>query len=205
MEGSATMNSKYTRALGVVLALGGSALLSTAAQDKAVVATIEKQADDVGKKDWTALTKQGEEVAKKHELMDIMNLMKLRNAPGKVQGMGVGKEPGKIKPDGIDAKIINMSRNPMAQATLNREQPDLIRLAQITAAIASATIHQCPVDKKMGDKDPATWKKGMEEMHKASMDLIEALKKKDPKEVQKATFKLRGTCTDCHTIFRDSQ
>ena len=199
------MSSNYTRALGVVLALGGGALLSMAAQDKAVVETIEKQADDVGKKDWAELSKQGEAVAKKHELMDIMNLMKLRNAPGKVKGMGVGKEPNKIKPDGIDAKIINMSRNPMAQALLNREQPDLIRMAQITAAIASATVHQCPVDKKMGDKDPAVWKKGMEDMHKASLEFIEALKKKDPMTVQKAAFKLRGTCTDCHNIFRDSQ
>jgi cytochrome c556 len=44
----------------------------------------------------------------------------------------------------------------------------------------------------------------MEDMHKASDELIKALKDKKPEEVKKAANKLNGTCTECHGVFRDS-
>src|SRR6476620_11417397 len=109
------------RFLGVVLALGGASVLSLAADERQEAAeAINKQANDVGKKDWSALSKQGADVAKNHELEDIMNLMKLRRknprGPGFVGGGGIGDMPGGILPDGIEAKIINLSKNPMGQA-----------------------------------------------------------------------------------------
>jgi hypothetical protein len=197
------MTSMFTRALGVVLALGSAALLSTAGEDKEVVGTINKQADAVGKMDWKALSGQGDALAKKHELTDIMNIMKPRNSPGKVKGVGIGPKPGAITPDGIDAKIIKMSNLLLPPATLDMEQKDLIRMAQITAAIASVSVHQCTVEKKMGDKDPAKWKEWMELMNSSSLELIDALNKKNPDAVRVAAKKLRSSCTECHSVFRD--
>jgi hypothetical protein len=174
-----------------------------AAEKKEVVASIYKQADEVGNKSWKDLSKQGETIAKTHELLDIMHMMKLRNAPGNTKGVGIGPKPDAIEPDGIDAKITRMGSKIMEPGVLSKEQPDLIRMAQTTAAIASVSVHQCTVDKKMGDQNPADWKKWMEDMHRSSLELIEALKKKDPKAVQKSSSDLRTSCTECHRVFRD--
>src|SRR6185369_2367441 len=118
LEDLRPMSSKFVRFFGVALVLC-CATLFTIAQDAKTADSIQKQADDVTKKDWKALSKQGEALAKTHDLADVMNLMRTRkldekgNIEVKTSGVGVGKEPGKIKPDGIEAKIINMKRNPM--------------------------------------------------------------------------------------------
>lgn len=208
------MMTKCVRFLGVVAALCGAGLLSMAADDekkdnKEVVEAITKQAEEMTKKDWSAATKEGEGIAKKHMLEDIMNLMKLRRKDPKgggfVGGVGLGTKPGAVSPDGIEAKIINLTKNPMPLATLNKQSAELIRMAEITAAIASATVHLSPVEKKMGQKDPAKWKELMKDMHGASLDLIDAVKKKDAAGVKKMANKLNGTCTECHGIFRDDK
>jgi cytochrome c556 len=57
----------------------------------------------------------------------------------------------------------------------------------------------------MGEKDPAKWKELMKNMHASSLDLIDAVKKKDAKAVKTTANKLNGTCTECHSIFRDDK
>src|SRR5258706_130724 len=102
------MSNKFVRILGVVVALRRATLLSMA-QDEKTVGSIQKQADDAGKLDWKTLAKQGETLAKTHDLSDVMNLFKTRklDEDGKIEvktsGVGVGKKPGAIKPDGIEA------------------------------------------------------------------------------------------------------
>jgi len=206
------MSSKFVRFFGVTLLLGCATLFAVG-QDAKTAESIEKQADDAAKKDWSELSKQGQALAKAKDLdlSEVMNLFKTRKlGPGgavdpKTSGLGVGKVPGAIKPDGIEAKIINMSKNPMAPATLAKEQADIIRLAERTAAIASVAVHQCPVEKKMGEKDPAKWKMWMEEMHKASVDMIKAAKDKKPVDLRNATKRAYTTCTECHAVFRDDK
>jgi hypothetical protein len=194
--------SSYARFLGVVLTLGGAALLADP-PDPATIEAINKQADEVAKKDWKELTRQGEALAKKHDLAKVMQLLKPRSAPQN-PGIGVGKKPGDIKPDGIEAKIISMKRNPMPPDQLQKEQADLIRLAEISAAVASVSNHQSTVDKKMGEKDPAKWKEWMEEMHKESQNLIKAVKAKKPEEVRDTAKRLHNTCLECHSKIRDA-
>src|SRR5438309_84768 len=132
------MRSKFARFLAVAVTLGCAGLWAVAQDPKAVEA-VTKQADDVEKKDWKELSRQGEAIAKANDLKDVMDLFKLRRPGEKVSGLGVGKTPGVIKPDGIEAKIMNMRKTPMAPATLEREQADLIRMAEIAAAIASVS------------------------------------------------------------------
>src|SRR5436190_24345395 len=116
------MTHNCARFLGVVVALASACLLSVAADDepkdnKEVVEAITKQADGMTKKDWDAASREGADIAKKHSLEDIMNLMKLRRknpkGAGYVGGVGLGAKPGAIAPDGIEAKIINLTKNPM--------------------------------------------------------------------------------------------
>src|SRR5262245_39366625 len=205
----AAMKNTCIRFLGIVLALGGACLLSVAADEKEAVASIHKQADDMTKKDWAAASKAGEAIAKKHELEDIMYVMKLRRAnprgAGFVGGLGIGGKPGAITPDGIEAKITRMTKSPMEMGELTKETPDLVRMAEITAAIASTAVHQCPVPAAQGQKSPAKWKELSEQMHKSSLELIDALKKKNPANVKESANRLNGTCTECHSTFRDDK
>ncbi len=189
--------------LGAALVLAGG--LALAADDEKPADVINKQADKVGKSDWETASKAGADIAKKHELLDVMNLLKLRNPAAKVQGMGVGKVPGAIKPDGIEAKIISLTKVPMIKATLEKQQADLIRMAEITAAIASVATHQPTVTEKQGKKDPKVWKELSKDMYESSKELIKALKDKDPVAVKNTANKLNGTCTECHSIFRDDK
>jgi hypothetical protein len=54
-----------------VLALSGATLLAEPPNLDTVKA-IGKQADEVGKKDWKELTKQGQDIARKHDLAQVM-------------------------------------------------------------------------------------------------------------------------------------
>lgn len=187
--------------LGLALIIGVHGSAKPAAEDEAY-ADIKKQADLVGKKNWDDLAKDGKALAKKHEdMLDIMNAFKLRK--GKIAGIGVGDTPEAIQPDGIEAKIINISKKPMNPTTLEKEQKDLIRMAEISAAIASITVHQCPVEKKTKDRDPKDWNKWMKDMYDESNELIKALKEKNALGVKSAAFRLNGTCVECHAVFRD--
>src|SRR3954463_13262720 len=121
------------RLLVVVLALGGASLMALA---QPPAAAINRQADDVLKKDWKKLSAQGATLAKNHKLEDIMRLMKLRGAAGG-GGVGVGGVPGLIRPDGIEAMIISLKRRPTVPA---QDIPAMIRAAEITAAIASVAV-----------------------------------------------------------------
>ncbi len=196
-EGLATMIKTRLMILGAALVLAGG--LALAADDEKPADVINKQADKVGKSDWETASKAGADIAKKHELLDVMNLLKLRNPAAKVQGMGVGKVPGAIKPDGIEAKIISLTKVPMIKATLEKQQADLIRMAEITAAIASVATHQPTVTEKQGKKDPKVWKELSKDMYESSKELIKALKDKDTVAVKNTANKLNGTCTECHS------
>jgi len=182
----------------VVLASGFGvlALADNAAEE--AKAAIQKLAGDAGTKDWEALSKAGAEVAKKNELEDVMNLFKLRK-PGKVAGLGVGKDPGQITPDGIEAKILDLGKKGAGPA---EDRGALIRMAEVTAAIAATSVHQCPSDAKMGKKDPAQWKAWSKELYGSSQDLVKALKANNNNEVKKVATKLRSICNDCHDIWR---
>jgi len=200
------MTKKHAMVLGIGLALlagVGVLSLNAADDDKGANGDVKKQADEVGKKGWDELAKAGQPIAKKHELLDVMNGFKLRKPGAKIQGIGIGDKPGAITPDGIEAKIINMARR-VTPADLKNEK-DLSRMTDVAAAIASIAVNQSPVDAPMGAKTPAKWKELMQDMYKASRDLNDALKSKSTDNVKKAASNLNKSCNDCHSIFRDDK
>src|SRR5437879_10037014 len=73
-----------------------------AADDKADLrSALQKIADAIEKKDSDQAKKLAEELAKSHDLEDVMHLMSKRDPGGKAKVFGVGKKPGAISPDGI--------------------------------------------------------------------------------------------------------
>jgi soluble cytochrome b562 len=168
--------------------------------DKAAADDVIKLADGGG---------VAKDLAKKHEIGHVMHGFKLRTKDGMPPingraGIGVGDKPGAIEPDGIEAKIINLSKKkPMSKAELTKEADALVKAAKITRAIAEINEFYTP-EKKMGDKDPKDYRKYNQDMIKGSDDLIDAIKKGDPMQVKKVASKLNQSCNDCHGKFRDN-
>jgi hypothetical protein len=195
------MTKKNLFALAIVAGLTTLVVADDATTETA--GAVIKLSADAAKKDWAALSKDGAPMAKKYDLAEVMAQFKKRKADGK-GGLGVGPKVGAYdRFDGIEIMIQSMSRKPKTAAELAKQKADLIQLADRTSAIAAVAIHQCPVDKKQGAKDPAKWKQWNEDMYKYSRDFSKAVQAGEPVAVKNAANKLNSTCTDCHSDFRD--
>src|SRR5262245_44975368 len=121
-------------AIGLVL-IFGVGLLVVRAEESPATPDVKKLADQVGKTDWEVLSKEGQVIANKLidntvERMDVMQVFKYRKKgrPG-VSGIGIGETPGAIVPDGIEAKILKLTKV-VQPADLNKAA-DLKRMAEI--------------------------------------------------------------------------
>src|SRR5262245_17947462 len=188
--------SKHTRVLGagaVVVAL--ALTFSLSADEKTARDGILKlaQSQEKGSVDKAAV-----DALKKENLDDIMNLFKLR----KSGGLGVGSTPGAITPDGIELKIIGLAKKTMA-GDLKTQGDAIAQAAYRAAAIAEIAAHKCPVQKKMGEKDPKDWEKWTKSMKDSALELAKAAKAKEAKKVEDAAKKLNNACQQCHGVCRD--
>jgi hypothetical protein len=195
------MTKKCGMVLGLALVLtAGVGVLTVRAQQATSAPEIKKLADQVGKQKWDDLSKDGEVIGSTYPLVDVMSVFKLRRPGGFVIGIGVGDKPGVIVPDGIEAKLINLSRR-VRPADLDRVA-DLKRMAQIAAAVASVATHLPSNRAKATPADTMKWQEYAKEMHEGSLDLIKVLDGKDTAKVKQAAMKLYGSCVKCHTDYR---
>jgi hypothetical protein len=183
----------------VVLALSAWAVRS--AIDRGEAADIQRLADLVAKKKDAALKEEGEAVAKRYkDLGPFMKLFKERAAKG---GLGVGKKAGAIQPDGIEAKIKALARKVPSTAELEEQSDALVRMTEVTVAVAEVTRHKCEVDRKVGYLDPRDWSRWTEDMQQSSRELAEAVTARDGVRIKSAAAKLSASCNSCHRIFRE--
>jgi hypothetical protein len=182
----------------VVLALGVWLLWSLG--NKGEAAAVLNLADRIASKDDATAKKEAEDVARKYkDLGPFMKLFKSRQGGG----LGVGKKPGAIRPDGIEAKLKDLAKKEPSTAELEEQGDDLVRLCWVTAAIAEVTRHKCEVNKKVGFLDPQDWDRWSEGMHQASRELAGAVQARDAAPVKAAAVKLISNCNKCHRIFRE--
>jgi cytochrome c556 len=159
---------------------------------KKLIESIEKQMEtkDI-KKVATDLNKQ----------TDLKHIMWAAYKPREKGGQGVGATAGAIKPDGIEAKIISMSKKEMPEAQLKKESADLIKMAETSKAMAEIAELNTP-KKDDGKKKVADWTKYNDLQKKSANELIDAVKANKPDKVLDATKNLYSSCTNCHTVFR---
>ena len=163
---------------------------------------VTKMADAVGKgekidKDAAAFFKGHEKDLKK-----TMWVFKPREEDG-TGGLGVGPEPRKYKPDGIEVLLYNqLGPRPNMQLDPKKHGADLNRIADVALAMAEITDHYAPA-KKVDDKDPAIWKSSTAEMKKAAAELKAAVKAESKEDLKKALSNLSASCSHCHSVFRD--
>ena len=170
-----------------------------AAADKNPVRNdILKLAETIARGDRAGADQQAAEIAKNSQLENVMDLLKLRAK----QGLGIGSEPGAIKPDGIEAQIIYLSKKAMRPNDLAARSKDLTQAARITAAVALVAQRSCPVAAKEGEKDPKQWERWSHDMYEEAIRLAEAAEAHNPKHVKTVASKLDTSCNACHAVFK---
>jgi hypothetical protein len=144
------------------------------------------------KKDDAAAKKLAGELAKKYEA-DLVMFMHTERSKG---GLGVGLKPDEVKPDGLEKKVIALSKKALPQDQLDGEAAALTQMAYRLAAIAEVTAAQVPdMDKKVWADSAAAYKTG-------SLELAEGAKAKKPDMVLQAAKKIDASCLKCHDTFR---
>jgi hypothetical protein len=194
-----------TGAVALSLAIGFVAVATSgAADDKGdLKTTVQKIADAIEKKDLDEAKKLAEDVAKNNELEEVMQLMNKRDPLGKAKGrFGVGKKPGSVNPDGIEAKIISLGKKAQPQRDIDKESADLVVMAYRIAAIAEVA-HAKPPEKDEGKKKKKDWMEWTGDMEKNAIHLADAAKAKKPKDIKTAAANLNTTCNTCHATFRE--
>jgi hypothetical protein len=134
-------------------------------------------------------------VAKKVSLKAAMIVLRLRTNGG----VGVGDEEGTVKPDGIEAKIVNLQKRELTAAAVKKEGPALEKAAKITLALSYVADAYTP-PKKIGDRDPKDWTAFVKEMRASAEELATAAKKADPKAIKAAATRLTTSCGSCHFL-----
>jgi len=193
-------NSLLCLGVGVCLVL----LLSVHSQaaDPMVTKDVDSLTRDASQKKWDDLVTAAKPFAK-HDSHAVMDLMAPRDPKNpKKSGIGIGPKPGAISPDGIEAKIINMTRNGIAPAELAAHSEHFKKMIDQLAVIAAITHNQAPAKKKQNDADGAVWKKSSAEMFEKSVALSRALDGKNNAAIKTAAKELDGTCKSCHTIYK---
>ncbi|HEV8062431.1 MAG TPA: cytochrome c [Gemmataceae bacterium] len=162
---------------------------------------VQAIADALAKGDTEGAKKLAAEQAKNTSVEDAMHLFGLRKA-GKSKGYGVGDEPGKILPDGIEAKVMAFSKKAPTKAVVSKDADAYVKMAYRAAAVAEIALNKAP-EKDMGDKKVKDWNTWATNMRDGSLELAEALKAKDPAKVKTAAYKAYSSCSSCHGVFRD--
>jgi soluble cytochrome b562 len=185
-------------AIGLLAASSGGA-----ADDKADLrSTVQKIAEAIAQKDSDQAKKLAETVAKNNDLEDVMHLMSKRDPAGKAKVFGVGKKPGAVTPDGIEAKVQNMGKRALPQKQIDKEASDLTEMAYRIAAIAEVA-HAKPPEKEDAKKKKKDWMEWSSDMKKTALQVAEAAQAKKPTEIKNAVAKLNTVCNTCHGVFRD--
>ena len=191
--------------------VGGFALLalsigflavSSAGDDKDVRDEIQKIANLIEKGDAGQAKKLAAEFAKSADLEDVMNTMGLRKANVKKPVFGYGNEPGKMIPDGIEQKLINLGKKAPSAGQLDKEVAAIQQMAYRIAAIADIANAKAP-EKDQGQKKKKDWIEWTEGLRKSAEELAKAAKSKNTAEIKTTALKVNSSCNNCHGTFRD--
>src|SRR5207245_2990237 len=128
---------------------------------------------------------------------DIMHRMSLRR--GTRGCIGIGENPGAIRPDGIEKKITDLSKKELSKERLTKEAGAIERMAYIAAAIAEVTKNK-PLERGPKEKKEI-WRESADGTRKFALELATAAKKRDASAIHRPPVKLDANCTKCNNLF----
>jgi hypothetical protein len=151
---------------------------------------IEKLADAIN--DPPQFKKLAKDLAGKYDLEDVSWAFK----PRQKGGLGFGDNGV-----GIELKLIALEKKPLTAAQLGKEAAGLQRMAEVVRAVAEAIPEYAEKYTKT-PKQAKQWNGYVEDMKKASADMIAAVKANDAKSIKDIANHLNTSCNDCHKKFR---
>jgi hypothetical protein len=149
------------------------------------------------KADPAAAKKLAEEVAKKVDLEDVMNLLKPKAKGG--LGFNPKEDP---KKDGIELKLLAIAKTPPSKMDLQNQAAEFGRLIDVSSAVIEVASNVAPPKAKTQGKGPKDWKQNTEDAKKGLKELGDAVKSAEPAKVKTAANNLNNSCNNCHTDFR---
>jgi Cytochrome C' len=175
--------------------------VTAAADEGGIKGAVQQVADALEKGNEADAKKHAEEIAKGHDLEDVMNLMSLRRPNVKKPVFGFESASTPKNQDGIEAKVTALSKKVDPQK-VSGESEALFQMAYRIKAISQVAQAKVP-EKDEGAKKRKDWIEWAGDMQKSAQDLADAAKSKDAEAVHKAAKKLNSTCNNCHGTFRD--
>src|SRR6202020_1926521 len=131
-----------------------------------------------------------------------MWLFKTRE-PGGKGGLGIGPDPAKYKLDSIEVFLYDQAdKKPTMPLDVKKSADDLIRMADVTLAVADILYRYRPDKEKVGEKNWQVWTDATDRMKKASLDLKVGMKEQDEAAIKRAFVALNFGCTRCHNTSR---
>ena len=180
-----------------IVAVAGSGPSTAADADKELQDAILKISGALEKKDEADAKKLAAALAKKTDSEAVMHLF----SPRAKGGLGVGPKPNAVTPDGIEKKLQDMVKKPLAQAQLDGEAAALQQMGVDMAAISEVTIALVP-EKGDAAKKKKEWIAMASELRDAGLQLAAAAKDKKADPLHQAVRKAHATCEKCHEAFR---
>jgi hypothetical protein len=136
------------------------------------------------------------------DLGDIMIYFKTKEKGGEGLHPSLQSTPPlKGALNGVEAKIAALRKKELTPEKMKKERDEIIILAGKTGTIGAVTYSYAP-ERKVGQKDPATWRELALKMRDAAAEVLEAARANDTKALQRAADNLDTSCTQCHSIFR---
>jgi hypothetical protein len=186
-----------------VFGFGTFVLQARTADEKGLAGDVQKVADALTKGKADEAKKAAEDVAKAtSDFEDVMNLMALRKPGGKKAAFGFGDPAGANKPDGIEAKLIGLSKKPLSGSQASKESPDIAKMAYRVQAIALIARAKAP-EKDEGAKKKKDWQQWTDDLEKGAEKLADAAKEKKAAGIKTAATNLNKSCNNCHEVFRN--
>jgi hypothetical protein len=179
--------------VAALLLLAGSVALSQDKSEKSPGSLVE----------LAKLSEEGQDVSKaaealKEKYKELKNVMSGYKSRAR---KGIGTGPASPE-DGIETKIIALSKQAPTAATLKKEKADLLRVAHVNVAVSEMARLYKPKKARQG-KTRKDWLKYCDDLKQGAEDLIKAVKANDPKAVQRGAAALQAACNRCHEDFRD--
>jgi hypothetical protein len=195
--------TRYVRGLLFGLAMTFAAALATTAtaadDDDKEIKEAQKQILDVTKmieegKDAKAIDAKVLAIKKKFDdLGTVMHIYK----PKDKGGLGFGESAK----GGVEFKIRDLAKRKLAPLTLQKEEKELIRMANLNIAMGKIARHY--FSKPKAGKGKKEWDEHIANQNKAARDLIAAIKAKNTAKIKEVSDNLDNACNNCHSDFRD--
>ncbi len=111
-------------------------------------------------------------------------------------GLGVGPPADN---DGIEAKLIALSKRPLTPAQLKKEGPDLAKMAAVIRAVAQVSSAYAPPNRGLDTH----WRTYTASLDTEAEGLARAVAAGSPAALRKAADGVNNACARCHTVYRE--